>query len=111
MPLQCVANSPQVFLLDNGAVHHLTSALYANGTFQFYLDGKLVARGIVPAVLPLAFPPTFEGKDLPSALPQGMAGVIIGPLDEGVNRAEQVYFGLIGDPDHPVHNLESAEKK
>ncbi len=71
------------------------SILAPDGRFQFLLDGQLLAVTVVPPAAPLQLTPDFQGEKLPMTLRPGMAGVIIGPRDGGLNRATDITFGLL----------------
>lgn len=95
LPLAKAANFAQAFNIEADPARSLLSILGPQGRYQFFLDGQLVAGGIVPLARPLQLTPDFKGAGLPMALPPGMSGAIIGPQDSGENRATNITFGLL----------------
>jgi len=96
LPLVTANNFAQVLDIEGDAPRNLVSVVAPDGRFQFYVDGQPLAGGVVPFAAPLQFTPDFQGENLPLTLRPGMAGVIIGPRDGGLNRAADITFGLLG---------------
>lgn len=84
-----------------GATVRITSRLDAAGNYRLELDGRTIAEAKIDEVLPLVLDlPTgqgphqakgkFSGAGLPRALATGEAGLLLSPLDGGVNSASDV---------------------
>jgi len=94
-PLQKSADFAEVFKLEDQS-HRLTSKLAANGSYEFLLDGKVVATTQVTSVLPMKFNASTKfTKQSVTEVAKGTGGVIIGPTDKGSARASQLRFGTI----------------
>lgn len=97
----------RVWPLDDGRSYAVRSQVDPGGTWQLSIDGEPVASATLGDAHPLSLAiPTgvrprgtsewgalsFMGSGLPLTLPVGAGMVLIGPLDTGVNVAEEVVF-------------------
>ncbi len=96
----------KIFPLKDDQPYEVTSCLSAGGAFELYVDGQIVARGhatgahpldlTIPAgkAFPLAGRPPlrFYGPGLQLEWSPGWAGLILGPMDGGTNRCEDIRF-------------------
>ncbi len=95
IPLTLSADFKDVFQLGD-QTRELVSRLQPDGTYEFLLDGKVVASATISDVKPLNFGAGVNFKD--STMPEpirGYGGVIIGPTDGGSAKASQIRFGAI----------------
>jgi hypothetical protein len=102
-PLEFSKEYDQLVRNDQDVMHQLTSVVSADGKFQLYFEGKLVARGIIPRSGPISILNSLKIEKPFSPLPAGMGGIAVGPCDGGTNIADQVYFGALTDPSNPVY--------
>lgn len=107
IPLVKAPTFAEVFKLGEEP-HELTSQLLPNGVFGFYVDGNLMAAGRFTGVQPLDMTAAFKGNGFDPRLAVGQGGMIIGPMDGGTNRAENVTFDLIGEAKPQVSVVKPA---
>lgn len=95
IPLTLSADFADVFQLGD-QTRELVSRLQADGTYEFLIDGEVVASASISDVKPLSFGTgvQFKGSSMPDPV-QGHGGVIIGPTDGGSAKADQIRFGAV----------------
>jgi hypothetical protein len=75
---------------------HLESRLTADGNYSLWMNGKLLATAKIDQVEPLTFSEDFTGAEgFQRQLSPGQAGVLLAPMDSGVNRAENVTLAVL----------------
>lgn len=85
----------KVFPLQEGVSARITSVVMPNGALQIFVDEKLVANTTLKTASPLAFGEGFaskDGKPMPATLPMGHAALMVGPMDGGSNKAQEITF-------------------
>jgi hypothetical protein len=96
----------EIFPLKEDEEYQIVSRMSAGGNYELFVDGKLVATAHVSGADPLVLdnpegkrfsgagrgPLIFKGQDLPMKWAPGWAGVIMGPLDEGVHIASELKY-------------------
>lgn len=84
-----------IFPLDATKPHELASTLRGDGSYQLTVDGKEVVTANVKGAAPLALSDKFVGEGLSLTWLAGQTGVVIGPLDNGLNKAEQLSLSIV----------------
>ena len=103
-----------LFPLKDGQEYDVLSRMSPGGTYEFFLNGKLVATGHATSPDPLsleipagkAFPSggrgtlEFKGPELPLKWSPGWAGLILGPADRSQHAARDLRFtpGVVDPP-------------
>ena len=96
----------KIFPLKDDQEYAVASRLSVGGAFELFVNGQLVARGHVGSAHPLSLeipasagfplsgraPLEFKGPDLPKQWAAGWAGLILGPMDRGINRCEEIRY-------------------
>lgn len=97
-----------VFPLQNERWYKVFSRMEVGGRFEVYIDGKLVAIGNAGSASPLMLSSpdpkrgVFKGDGLENEWKKNWAGLILGPLDKGVNRCNNIrYSPGLADPPNP----------
>ena len=77
---------------------HIVSHLDSKGKYQLLVDGELLVRATINEVKPLKLPVRIDenSKEYTElVVTPGQAGLIIGPVDRGLNRAIYIKFAPI----------------
>lgn len=101
------------FPLVDGFRYRIKSHVSPDGSVSIFINRQLVARGLVTEPHPISFQigedevypgasseggGTFEGEDFPQLWGKGGAGLILEPVDRGLNEVEQATFSPGPDP-------------
>ena len=106
-PLILTTAYTKVFPLAIGEKRQLTSLLTSKGVLRISIGSDLVAGTVIrdAKTLDLTIPQgtrppacsswgelAFSGAGLPTRIPRGHAGIVIGPCDTGYNTADRIWF-------------------
>ncbi|QDU25227.1 hypothetical protein ETAA8_02900 [Anatilimnocola aggregata] len=106
VPVEFSLESQTVFPLEKDVTYDVVSQLLVDGRYGLFINKQLMAYSVIPAAIPLdlklpdgmAAPQSragsvFTGDNMPRALKAGEACLIVGPLDNGLNKASAIEFG------------------
>ena len=95
LPIAISPAASTMFPLTSDKQYAVESVLNPAGNYQLRLDGVAVVTTTITSIQPLRLSPPFDDPQAPQVLAVGQAGLIIGPMDGGVNRATDVHFELL----------------
>ena len=100
----------ELFPLEEEQVISVRTRVFPNGVTEVAVDGKVMETTVVEKVSPFTLTEGFKlmgeaGADavsLPTTWPAGSAGIILGPLDKGMNIAQKVVFRRLDPSSVPL---------
>jgi hypothetical protein len=106
VPAEFSLESKTVLPLEKDVTYDIVSQLLADGRYGLFINKQLMAYAVVPSASSLDLripegtsPPHskagsfFAGDGMPRALKAGEACLIVGPLDNGLNKLSTIEFG------------------